>query len=188
MENFFIKSKHWQVFLLFFVTFLVVMSSFLLVLIYSENTVFTGFVAGFTAAGSFALLLSWYFFLMRGLNRKIENPKHRTLKKGIWFFLIFPVVYLFLFLLAFPTGFVITTENFHSVSLLWLLLIFPLHMFAVFCFFYVLYLTAKTIRIAYKQRKVSFVEFAGEFFLLWFFPIGIWFLQPEINKILKDHP
>ena len=186
MENFFIKSKHWQVFLLFLVTFIVVQIIFVLTLSYSEDTIFTGFLTGIGAAGSYALLLSWYYFLIRGLNKKIKDKSLKTMKKGIWFIICYPTLYLFLFFLVFPTGFVITTEDSSQFSLIWMMVIFPFHILAIFCFYYLLFLTAKTIKVADKQRKATFVEFAGEFFLLWFFPIGIWFLQPEINKIASQ--
>jgi hypothetical protein len=28
-------------------------------------------------------------------------------------------------------------------------------------------------------------DYIGEFFLFWFFPIGIWFIQPRINNIVS---
>jgi hypothetical protein len=33
---------------------------------------------------------------------------------------------------------------------------------------------------------VSFYDFSGPFFLLWFFPIGIWIIQPRINRLFTD--
>ena len=47
-----------------------------------------------------------------------------------------------------------------------------------------LYKAAKTIKTVELQKKVTFSDFAGEFFLLWFSPIGIWILQPKINKFV----
>jgi hypothetical protein len=49
--------------------------------------------------------------------------------------------------------------------------------------FYILYFVAKTMKSVEMQKTVTFNDYAGEFFLIWFFPIGIWFLQPRINKI-----
>jgi hypothetical protein len=63
--------------------------------------------------------------------------------------------------------------------------IFPVHIFSMFCIFYSMWFTAKTIKSIEFKRAVSFSEFAGEFFLLWFFPIGIWIIQPKINKIIE---
>ena len=59
-------------------------------------------------------------------------------------------------------------------------IIIPLHLFSMFCIFY---LIAKTIKTAELQRKVGFGDFAGEFFLLWFYFIGIWINQPKVNKL-----
>jgi hypothetical protein len=72
-------------------------------------------------------------------------------------------------------------------QLVWLpAIILPLHLFAMFCIFYCLYFVAKTIKTAELQREVSFSDFVGEFFMLWFYPIGIWILQPKINQIAKS--
>ncbi|SHK14453.1 hypothetical protein [Epilithonimonas mollis] len=185
MERFFLTSKQWKVFLLFFVTFLLVIGLFYLVLTYSQDTIFTGFAMAIACSGSLSLLLSWYYFLNHGMNSKIQNKKLKSSSNGIWFFMIFPVLYMFLAFLIFPTGFLITTTE-HLFNIWWIILIFPIHLFAVFSFFYVVYITARSIKIAESQEDVTFVDFAGEFFLLWFFPVGIWFLQPKINRIIGN--
>ena len=42
---------------------------------------------------------------------------------------------------------------------------------------------AKALKTVEWQKPVTFSDFAGEFFLIWFFPIGIWIIQPRINKL-----
>lgn len=64
-------------------------------------------------------------------------------------------------------------------------IIVPLHLFSMFCIFYSLYFVAKTFKTVELQREVSFSDFVGEFFLIWFYPIGIWFIQPKINKMIE---
>ena len=49
-----------------------------------------------------------------------------------------------------------------------------------------LYFCSKTIKTVELQKEVFFGEFIGDFFGLWFYPIGIWFIQPKINKLAKD--
>jgi len=56
----------------------------------------------------------------------------------------------------------------------------------MFCIFYSLYFIAKELKSVELQKPVTFSDFAGEFFLLWFFPIGIWIIQPRINKIFES--
>jgi bacteriorhodopsin len=66
------------------------------------------------------------------------------------------------------------------------LIFFLIHLFSMFCIFYVLYFAAKTFKTVELQREVRFSEFAGEFFMLWIFPIGVWILQPKINKMVEE--
>ena len=46
---------------------------------------------------------------------------------------------------------------------------------------------AKTIKTAEQKRKLDFGDFAGEFFLMWFFMIGVWILQPKINRMSEEN-
>ena len=45
---------------------------------------------------------------------------------------------------------------------------------------------AKLMKTAELQRKPDGDEFIGEFFLFWFFFVGIWILQPRINKMFEQ--
>src|SRR5258706_1398032 len=90
------------------------------------------------------------------------------------FSLIYPGAYLVLFWAAFqrrnPPAWII-----------------PLHLLAMFCMFYNLYFVAKNLRLAEIQKPLGFYEYSGQFFLLWFFPFGIWIIQPRINQLYALH-
>jgi len=62
------------------------------------------------------------------------------------------------------------------------------HLFSMFCLFYCLYFIAKALKTVELQRPVTFSDYAGEFFLLWFYPVGVWILQPRINQIFAATP
>jgi hypothetical protein len=64
-------------------------------------------------------------------------------------------------------------------------LIFPLHLISMFCVFYCLYFVTKVIKTVERQEKVSFGDCLGDFFLIWFFFIGIWIIQPRINALYQ---
>ena len=49
--------------------------------------------------------------------------------------------------------------------------------------FYNLYFVSKSLLIAETGKSATFSEYAGEFFLLWFYPIGVWLIQPRINRL-----
>ena len=59
--------------------------------------------------------------------------------------------------------------------------IFSLHAFATFCMFYLLYFVSKTLVLAETSKPPSFYDYAEPFFLIWFFPMGLWFIQPRIT-------
>lgn len=72
-----------------------------------------------------------------------------------------------------------------GMILIFISVIIPLHVFSIFCIFYSYYFVSKTFKTVELQREASFSDFAGEFFMIWFYPIGIWILQPKINKMVS---
>lgn len=49
---------------------------------------------------------------------------------------------------------------------------------------YLIYCCAQIMKTIELKRHIKFSDFAGECFLILFFPIGIWIIQPRINKIM----
>src|SRR6267378_3747163 len=82
-----------------------------------------------------------------------------------------------------PCYFVFFIATFQSSSRGLLGLILPLHVFAMVCMFYLLYFVSKSLVLAETSKQASFYDYAGPFFLLWFFPVGVWFIQPRINRL-----
>lgn len=54
------------------------------------------------------------------------------------------------------------------------------------CMFYLLYFVSKSLVLAETSKPASFYDYAGPFFLLWFFPIGIWIVQPKVNRLYSE--
>jgi len=47
---------------------------------------------------------------------------------------------------------------------------------------YCLLFTARSLKSIELGRVVRLNEYVGDFFLLFIFPIGVWFIQPRVNK------
>lgn len=62
-------------------------------------------------------------------------------------------------------------------------IIILLHFLSIFCIFYGIRFAAKTIKSIELGRPVSFGDYAGEFFLIWFSIIGYWIIQPRLNRL-----
>jgi hypothetical protein len=123
----------------------------------------------------FLFFLSWLLSIGWVSNRRVSaefRPRAR------WFFAapVYAIAYFTFASYFFPASLAA------GESLPWL--IFVMHILAMVAIFYVLGFTAKNIMMAERQAPVSFFDYSGPFFLLWFFPIGVWFVQPRVNRLV----
>jgi len=148
------------------------------------------------------IIVFWNWSVTIGLQHKIPEELRINIKRFKIFFFV-PIIY-GLILSAIVINFVETIPEYFFLiengelteadfedklfSLLKFVPIFFLaHFFTVFCSFHTIYCTAKTIKLVELKRKLKFDNFIGEFFLTWFYFIGIWILQPKINKLAEEH-
>jgi hypothetical protein len=61
-----------------------------------------------------------------------------------------------------------------------------MHFLIMFCVFHILYFVSKSLLIVETGRPVSFYDYAGAFFLIGFFPVGVWTIQPRINHLYAN--
>lgn len=60
------------------------------------------------------------------------------------------------------------------------------HVVGLIGIIYGLYFVAKSLVTLEEGKILRFDRYLGTFFLCWFFPIGIWFIQPRIKKLLSE--
>ena len=196
MINTFLKAKHWQLFLLmlgipFLFQIFLITSVFFNMNTESDPNLFFNYFKFFP----FIMILysgiffGWFWSIAMGLQHKIPKEiKMKVNRFKIFFFI--PLVYILvisLFMGSFFGNSIETMQGTHANDILPLFaIIFPLHLFSMFCMFYMLYFVSKTIKTVELQRELRFSDFAGEFFLLWFYFIGIWIIQPKVNKMIED--
>lgn len=127
------------------------------------------------------LFFGWFYALGTNLHKKLPATATMNLNK-FKIFLFIPVVYM-LFICVFIVGMFSNISSGVEPNPAIFAVIVPLHLFSMFCIFYCLYFNAKALKTVEWQKPVTFSDFAGEFFLIWFFPIGIWIIQPRLNKL-----
>ncbi len=197
MTDKFLRAKHWQLFLLTFglpMIFQFIMIGTMIFNFTSHNSPDPTMMFSYMKFFPFIMILfavvyfGWFWSVAVGLQKKVPvYVKMKVNRFKILFFI--PLVYLVLFTSFFsisinsafgadPQQSIINIFDLFAV-------IVPLHLFSMFCIFYSLYFVAKTFKTVELQRQVSFSDFAGEFFMIWFYPIGIWIVQPKINKMLE---
>ncbi|MGN6294763.1 MAG: hypothetical protein ACTHMV_18585 [Chitinophagaceae bacterium] len=176
--------KHWQIFLMI-VGFPLIFEFVSAVMLAQGNLSFvtiTFLIKMVLVVGAF---LGWFYTLGVNLYKKIPDTVQMNLMR-FKLFLIIPFVYILFLLLFFFNTFGKTVVDEGQAVVRGVEFIILLHLFCMFCLFYCLYFNAKALKAAEWQRPVTFSDFAGEFFLLWFFPFGIWILQPRINRLFAE--
>ncbi len=126
-----------------------------------------------------AIFVRWFWTLGTRLNQKVPE-EIRINSRFFKFSIIYSAIYILCFLL-FP---VCVTTVIPSPALP--VLIIPFGLFGMFCMFYALLFVSKNLAMAERKQEVGFYEFAGPFFLIWFYPIGVWFIQPRVNRIFQN--
>lgn len=187
----FLKAKHWQLFTLFFGISLLFQMMYFVAMFTSvspgggslealANLVFV--LSPVIMVLTMGLLLGWLYSVGAGLQEQVPSELRRPTRL-FKVALVFPTAYILIFVFIMFSFISLVATSVGGAYLLFIII--PLHLFAMFCIVYTMYFSAKTIKLAELKRPVTFGEFAGEFFLIWFFPIGIWILQPKINKLVQ---
>ena len=168
---FFLRAKHWQIFLVLVgVPYIGTFAEYVLV---GEQSLQRLGDSRLLLLGVLTVLemigfLSWFWFIgsfLCSIVRPTLRPKTRFFSVAI----AYPVIYG----LTVPKLF----QSAPSAVIL------PLHLFAMVCLTYVFYFASKCLSLAETGSPKLFSRFAGTFFLLWFFPIGVWIIQPKVNRL-----
>lgn len=198
MAERFLKAKHWQLFLLTFgipIIFQFIMMGTMHSKIGTEinpdpilrfNYMNLSLIMTIIFMGVF---FGWFWAVAVGLQKKVpENVKMKVKRFKILFFI--PIVYMLFIAVFMGTIMNGLMENGSEPSggLIGSIMgiVLPIHLLSMFCIFYSLYFVAKTFKTVELQREVKFSDFVGEFFMIWFYPIGIWIIQPKINKMIEE--
>jgi hypothetical protein len=147
---------------------------------------------------SFAILLSWLWSVGNHLHDRLPADTKLTLT---WFRIAIIFVAAYLLILVYGLwAFINHLTNLARAPLtpdadpndlgvmfagMMIMMIFG-NIIYIVCMFYCYYFIAKSLKSVEYNREALIGEYIGEFFLIWFFPIGVWFLQPKINRIFES--
>lgn len=185
--NWFLRIKHWQLFLLMIGIPLVSDISFISIFFEQDSSRIFSIFLPIIMIIWIGIFFGWFYALGTNLHKKL--PPHVKMNLRLFkVFWTFPVCYIFLICLVmmfFSKNFFPPDPEASLNTTIYASVFVPVHLFAMFCIFYCLYFIAKTMKAVEWQRPVTFSDYAGEFFLLWFYPVGIWFIQPRINRLFE---
>jgi hypothetical protein len=175
IKRYFLRAKHWQIFVMLFGAGLL---GDLLVIASNpppaESWSDLGNVGKIYVELAFLIMicfLGWMWSMGSFLN-SIVKPKLRMGTGFFCFRLFYPPVYGVAFLA------VLERRNAHLLEM-----ILPFHLLAMVCLLYQPKFVSKSLVMAETGKSKAFRDYAGLFLLIWFFPIGVWFIQPRINQL-----
>jgi hypothetical protein len=176
----FLKLKHWQLFVLVIVIPLIFQFIKIGSITSNDNnrTALDNFPIIFIFG--IGIYFSWLYTLGTNLYGKLQTKELLNIKvfKIIVFFPVF--YFLILSFLLFRTP----SNEIPSIGIFAIMI--PLQFLALFSNFYCIYFIAKALKMIDCQKQCIFSEFTEEFFLIFFFPFGIWKIQPKINKLFEN--
>ncbi|MDQ6478131.1 hypothetical protein [Dyadobacter sp. LHD-138] len=180
----FLQLKHWQLFGLIF-GFPVVFQ-FFSTDIFINNTG-SPLLIGFSSALMIVVSIvyfGWFYTLGTWLHKRLPAQVKLNLNR-FKFCIFFPIGYMLVIFVAIG-GAVTHVLPAAQFGFGVFMVILPVHLFAMTCILYCFRFNAKALKSVEWMEPVKFADYAGEFFLIWFFPLGGWFIQPRINKLLED--
>lgn len=185
----FLKAKHWQIFMITFGLPIILEIIAMPFMIIGNNPMVIMKIMPIMMIFFIGGFFGWFWAIAIGLQNKVPTGVKMKVKKFKVFFFI-PLIYIILIFgfMGFAFGGILENGQQSSGGMIGGLvgIIVPLHLFSMFCIFYCLYFVSKTFKTVELQREVTFSDFAGEFFMIWFFPIGVWIVQPKINKMIEN--
>ena len=151
--------KHWQLFLLFIGLPILFEFVFAGILISSVNpssslTIFP-IVIVIIMILSLGTIFGWLYTLGVNLHKKLPGTVQMNLTR-FKIFLFIPVVYILALCIFMFIAFNHLSAGNNSASLAIFAIIFPLHIFSMFCIFYCFYFNAKALKSVESQRPVTF--------------------------------
>lgn len=181
-----LRLKHWQLFVLLFGMPFILQFVFATAFALTPDSVILFSILPIIMLLFMAVFFSWFYAIGTNLHKMLPESVKMNLTR-FKIFLLIPVIYIaficvfmfFIFSKLSTTNAPLNTEFFS--------LIVPVHLFSMFCIFYCLYFNAKALKTVEWQKPVTFGDFAGEFFLLWFYPVGVWIIQPRLNKLFEKN-
>ncbi len=173
-----LRLKHWQLFLLTWgvtlvINFSMVSDPVLMITLFPLMIVFW-------AIG----LLGWIWAISTTLQPLLPSGVSMNVRQFKMLFLV-PVVYA-LVIVGAMVEIIRSAVHFDTSLPAFLSIIVVLHIFSFICIVFGIRFAAKTMKSVELGRMARFPDYMAEFFLIWFSMIGIWILQPRLNKLAAE--
>ncbi len=123
------------------------------------------------------VLCAWMYSVGTWCNARLPEAR----QSGILVFaltLVMPLLYVLMYILLYLPQ--LQSGGPPEKPPLWLL---PMHMLSMLSIFYAFWYTARKYKSLAENEDADFMIFSSTFFWLFIFPLGVWIIQPEVNRL-----
>ena len=162
----FLKAKHWQIF--------TAVCFFGLLSIYMDHPVNPHWGGLFVNIIVLLIYLGWIWSIASECNKHLSPELQKSPK-------------FMLFGLTIVAAYIITSNIIvvlYGMETLYEWFSYPFDLAVMCCFFYSVGYTSKRLVTLQDPEKADNILCIGPYFMIWFFPMGVWFIQPKVNKLL----
>ena len=102
LEKFYLQTKHWKLFL-YFILYSVISQIIAVPALLNRGNLPVGILFGLIGAVGLLAFLGWFYFIIKGLSKKIEETSLKVFRASYLFFVIFPALYLLIVFIVLRT-------------------------------------------------------------------------------------
>lgn len=172
--NILLRLKNWQIFLAMTIFPLIIAIG--IFKLFDLGNQELDYIMSFVALVYYTVFMGWNYSVIKYFNKPEKIMKKSYLNVINWLLII---VVLYGVFLAIPFHLRTNSDIVSKFSVL----IMPLFGFT---FFYLTYGTAKTLKTIQYKENIRTSDIAVEMFLIFYLPIGIWWLQKRVNTLYKE--
>jgi hypothetical protein len=173
-----VKIRHWQLFIILFLLPVVVMFSL------PDEVVLDNSPQGLVASVIImAIYLSILLFWVLTLGYKLYKRKPLTVDLKTEYFLFLASLIIIVAYIGFLFWTILNFTHKKEVPSFVFPTLTAMSFFGIGCIFYCWKFIAKTLKIVELNRVVSRNEWFWDAVTFFFYPAGVWKLQPRVNKI-----
>lgn len=121
----------------------------------------------------------WLFSIVYQLDKKRNKEQNSIKTMIVGLVAVYPIVYFFIFI-----GFFFNLFGGNSIDIFDFII--PFHLTAMLCGLILMILGANSYGKYEKEKGHKTYDSVGVFFILWFYIVGIWVLQPNLNKYINE--
>lgn len=173
--NFILRLKNWQLFLIIFILPWIIAIG--LTLIFNFENIGGRTTLGIYTVIYYAIFIVWNYKVIKTLNKKELILKPKQIKQLDWLLIIFCFYAVFL---------LFQTNLYLEDNILTRILSPIIILFSIYAFVFLVFCTAKTLKGLQLKNDIRTSDIIIEMFVIFYFPIGVWWLQKKVNRFLIE--